>query len=52
MENINDKVGAAHTTYVGVGHGLQIQYGPHRGRLVYCYMVSLRIDFHWSSWCL
>ena len=34
MVNINSKVGAANTTYVGVGHGLQIQYGPHRGRLV------------------
>ena len=34
MENIEKKVGAAHTTYVGVGHGLQIQNGPHRGRLV------------------
>ena len=34
MENINDKVGTANTTYVGVGHGLQIRYGPHAGRLV------------------
>lgn len=34
MENIDAKVGAAHTTYVGVGHGLQLHYGPHAGRLV------------------
>lgn len=34
MENINEKVGAANTTYVGVGHGLQLRYGPHSGRLV------------------
>ena len=38
MENIEEKVGAAHTTYVGVGHGLQIQSGPHRGRLVLIFL--------------
>lgn len=34
MENINEKVGTANTTYVGVGHSLQLRYGPHAGRLV------------------
>ncbi|KAK8804128.1 hypothetical protein WA171_000221 [Blastocystis sp. BT1] len=35
MENIEEKVGGAHTTYVGVGHGLQLRYGPHAGRLLF-----------------
>lgn len=51
MENINEKVGAANTTYVGVGHGLQIRYGPHRGRLVLSY-YRFYVDLHWTSLCL
>ena len=60
MENINNKVGTANTTYVGVGHGLQIRYGPHAGRLVGlkgCWLqrglfLSHSIDFHRSPLCL